>query len=211
MWGGLVPRLRDRLELTVLAHVGDLRDQAGGAVMANSDAVAAAVHAGRDGRVDALILMAPSPGQLLPEVDLNYGEMVVETAKAAQWTLDVLAIDDLEQRRTALADGMLRRYRSELPPEDLDRLHSMIRDAADAALQRKDRPAPIADELTAVEVPVLIVAAGRDRWMPSIAQALARRAPRGQLTLLDTAVTPWPWVAQPKAAADAIFSFLTTV
>jgi pimeloyl-ACP methyl ester carboxylesterase len=179
--------------------------------MAQSDAVNIAVHAARDGRVPALILMGPSPGEILPEVNIDYREFVAETAKASQWALDVLAIQDPERRRTALADEMLRRYRTELAPADLARLHAMIQNSADLVLQRKNRPIPFADQLAAVNVPVLIVAAGRDRWVPSIARALAHRAPRGQLVLLDTAVTPWPWLAQSKAAAEAISDFLAEV
>jgi hypothetical protein len=35
--------------------------------------------------------------------------------------------------------------------------------------------------------------------------------PRGELVLLDTGLTPYPWLAQPDAAADAVLRFLARI
>ena len=110
---------------------------------------------------------------------------------------------------------MIHMFGPELPAKDAARLRSMIRDSADLILdpewQRTSRPAPYADVLSALDVPALVVAAGEDQLTAAFARALAERVPRGELVLLDTGLRPYPWLAQPDAAADAVLRFLAWI
>lgn len=50
-----------------------------------------------------------------------------------------------------------------------------------------------------------------DERAATIARALAERAPRSEVVLLETAQPHYPWLAQPGAAAEALLKFLRTV
>jgi len=211
VWGDFLPRLQQRHEVVTLAGAAELPTRAGDVILASSDAESAAVHTARDGRVQALVLLAPDPGEILPEVDLNVDARFPEAVEMIRF-LQEIAHDDPEQRRSALADRMIRMLGPELPAKDATRLRSMIRDSADLMFdpewQRTSRRAPYADVLSVLEVPALVVAAGEDQLTAAFARALTERASRGELVLLDTALRPYPWLAQPDAAAAAVLRFL---
>jgi pimeloyl-ACP methyl ester carboxylesterase len=213
-WGEFLPRLQQRHEVITLAGAAELPTQAGDVILASSDAASAAVHTASDGRVRALVLLAPNPGEILPDVDLDLDARFPEAIEMIRF-LQEIAHDNPAQRSSALADRMIHMLGPELPAKDAPRLRSMIRDSADLMFaqewQHTSRPAPYADLLSALEVPTLIVAAGEDQLTAAFARALAERAPRGQLVLLDTALRPYPWLAQPDAAAEAVLHFLAQI
>ena len=64
------------------------------------------------------------------------------------------------------------------------------------------------EELRALELPLLVLAAGGDERAAAIARALAERAPLSELVLLETAQPHYPWLAKPAAAAEAVLQFL---
>src|SRR5215204_2322239 len=210
VWGRLLPRLRAEHEVVMLRSDTELPRSTGAALMTCANAAASAVLAARAGRTGPLVLLAPSVGEVLPETGLDYGAVMVAKAQEYSWVHEVVAIADADRRRAALADAMVTSLGPELPACDAARLRSMFLDSADLALDRSrtDRPPPCADEIRQVQVPVLVMAAGRDGPASAIARALARRAPKGEFVLIDTALTAYPWLAQPEAAAGAVLDFL---
>jgi pimeloyl-ACP methyl ester carboxylesterase len=219
VWGGLLPRLRSHCRV-VPADAYGLASQEADVILACSDAASAAVHAAREGRGRAVVLLAPLVNLAvfeLPEViaDARRWILTTETAEMMEMAAEVRAIEDPEQRRAALADGFIRVIGREIPAADADRLRAMVRDSADVI----EDPGPIApiytapfvEELRALELPLLVLAAAGDERAAAIARALAERAPRSELVLLETAQPHYPWLAQPAAAADAVLQFLDRI
>jgi pimeloyl-ACP methyl ester carboxylesterase len=192
-----------------------LLTRTGDVIMASSDAASAAVHAAGDGRARAVVLLAPRLGEVFPDIEVDLGPRMAKAFEIMDLAAYAKAVEDPEQRRSALADGMIRMFGPELPDADADRLRSMIRDYADLMLDpewhRASPPAPYAETLSALDAPVLVVAAGGDPLAAAFERALAERAPHGELALLDTALSPYPWLAQPDAAADAVLQFLALI
>jgi len=184
-------------------------------ILAISEATSAAVHAARSGHGRALILLAPIPIQVLPEIDLDLRPRVDEAFKMAEVIGEVAATDDPEQRRSVLADGMVRLLGKEIPSDNIPALRGMLHDHADQILdsswEQGSSPASYEDELAALNVPVLVVAAGQDPYAAAIGRALAERAPEGDVKLLDTTQILYPWLSQPEAAAEAVTRFLSTL
>lgn len=191
--------------------------QSADVILACSDAASAAVHATREGRGRALMLLAPLVNLAvfeLPEVlaDARRWIWTTETAQMMEMAAEVRAIEDPEQRRAALADGFIRVIGREIPAADADRLRAMVRDSAyvieDPGPTAPIYTAPFAEELRPLELPLLVLAAAGDERAAAIARALAERAPLSELVLLETAQPHYPWLAQPAAAAKAVLQFL---
>jgi pimeloyl-ACP methyl ester carboxylesterase len=217
VWGDLLPRLRSRYRVVLLADPYELAKQSADVILACSDAASAAVHATREGRGRALVLLAPLVNLAvfeLPEVlaDARRWIWTTETAQMMEMAAEVRAIEDPEQRRAALADGFIRVIGREIPAADADRLRAMVRDSAyvieDPGPMAPIYTAPFAEELRALELPLLVLAAAGDERAAAIARALAERAPLSELVLLETAQPHYPWLAQPAAAAKAVLQFL---
>jgi hypothetical protein len=212
VWGDFLARLPRRYDVVVLEKPEDLAGRTGDVLLATSDATSAAVHAAGNGDGRALVLLAPLVSELLPEVHFDLRARMKETSEMRRLAEHLRAIEDPEQRRSALADGMIRLIGQDIPPADLARLRAMLYDHGDLILDPKSlRPihsAPCADALATLDVPVLVVAAGGREITAALARALAERAPRGELVLLDTAQTTYPWLAQPDAALAAVTRFL---
>jgi pimeloyl-ACP methyl ester carboxylesterase len=217
VWGDLLPRLRSRYRVVLLADPYDLANQSADVVLACSDAASAAVHASHGGRGRALVLLAPLVNLAvfeLPEVLADAGRWIwtTETTEMMEMAGEVRAIEDPEQRHAALADGFVRVIGREIPAADADRPRAMVRDSA-AVIEEPGPIAPIytapfVEELRALESPLLVLAAAGDQRAATIARALADRAPRSELVLLETAQPHYPWLAQPAAAAKAVLQFL---
>ena len=113
VWGDLLPRLRSRYRVVLLADPYELAKQSADVILACSDAASAAVHAAPEGRGRALVLLAPLVNLAvfeLPEVlaDARRWIWTTETAQMTEMAAQVRAIEDPEQRRAALADGFIR-------------------------------------------------------------------------------------------------------
>lgn len=217
VWGDLLPRLRSRYRVVLLADPYELAKQRADVILACSDAASAAVHATREGRGRALVFLAPLVNLAvfeLPEVlaDARRWIWTTETAQMLEMAAEVRAIEDPEQRRAALADRFVRVIGREIPAPDADRLRAMVRDSAyvieDPRPMAPIYTAPFAEELRALELPLLVLAAAGDERAAAIARALAERAPLSELVLLETAQPHYPWLAQPAAAAKAVLQFL---
>lgn len=221
VWKDLLPRLRSRYRVVLLADPYELAKQSADVILACSDAASAAVHATREGRGRALMLLAPLVNLAvfeLPEVlaDARRWIWTTETAQMMEMAAEVRAIEDPEQRRAALADGFIRVIGREIPAADADRLRAMVRDSAYVSAYVIEDPgptapiytAPFAEELRPLELPLLVLAAAGDERAAAIARALAERAPLSELVLLETAQPHYPWLAQPAAAAKAVLQFL---
>jgi pimeloyl-ACP methyl ester carboxylesterase len=220
VWGDLLPRLRSRYRVVLLADPYELAHRSADVILACADAASAAVHAARNGRGRAVVLLAPLVNLAileLPELNVDLGRWAwtTETAEMFQLAEELRAIEDPEQRRAGLADGFIRVIGREIPSADAARLRAMVRDSADVIEDPTSLApiymAPYADELRALELPLLILAAGRDDRAVAIARALAERAPRSELVLLETAQPHYPWLAQPAAAAEALLQFLARI
>ena len=216
VWGRLLPRLRSRYRVVPTDAYG-LANQSADVILACADAASAAVHATREGRGRAVVLLAPLVNLAvfeLPEVIADARRWIwrTETTEIMEMAAEVRAIDDPEQRRAALADGFIRVIGREIPAADADRLRAMLRDSAAAIEHAGPIPpiytAPFVEKLRALELPLLVLAAAGDDRAATIAWALAERAPRSELVLLETAQPHYPWLAQPAAAADAVLQFL---
>ena len=210
VWGGLAVDLGRRYDLTLLADAANLADRAGDAILAVSEAAPAAVEAAGRNRTRALILLAPLAAELIPELNLNPRSWADELPQYRELAERVRTISDPEERRSVAADGLIQAMGGELPAADVRRLRDMVRDTIDVAGQAGPGgwSGPYADGLRTLTVPVLIVAAARDERAVAMATALAQRAPRGELVLLDTAQRSFPWLAQPEAALVAVTRFL---
>ena len=216
VWGGLLPRLRSRYRVVPTDAYG-LANHRADVILACADAASAAVHATREGRGRAVVLLAPLVNLAifeLPEVLVDAGRWMwtTEMAEMMDMAEEVRASEDPEQRRAALADGFVRLIGREIPAADADRLRAMVRDSADVIEHPGPIPpiytAPFVEELRALELPLLVLAAAGDERAATIARALAERAPRSELVLLETAQPHYPWLAQPAAAAEAVLQFL---
>lgn len=214
IWGNMLTPLRERSNVVLLPDLPDLSKGDDVVLLTSSDAASEAVHAAREGKARALVLLMPTLAELLPDTGLDYVSLAHEKAQDWSWLQDVVTISDPEERRTSLADGMVGMMGPELPAVDAARLHSMFRDMADTILTRPraaDRPRPYADALKTLDVPVLFIGAGRDEAAMAIIRALFRRTPYGELVLLDTPLTFYPWLAKPDQTAAAVLDFLTRI
>jgi pimeloyl-ACP methyl ester carboxylesterase len=215
VWGSFLPRLRRNVDVVLLEHLEGLAGYVDPVVMAISEATASAVHAARDGRVRALVLMAPTATQALPEITVDIGPRADEGFKIVEVIQAAATTDDREQRRAVLADGLMRLYGQGIGPEDLAALRAMFYDHADKILdpawEQASRQPPYEDELAELAIPVLVVGAGGDPYIAEIARAIAGRIPGSDLALLDTAQILFPWLAQPEAAVQAISRFLAAL
>jgi pimeloyl-ACP methyl ester carboxylesterase len=211
VWGGLASELGQRYELTLLSGSAAVANRTADVILAIADAAPAAVYAARQGRSRAIALLAPFAVEVMPEINVDPRELAREFDQFRELTEQLKTIDDPEGRRTALADGLIRVMGRELTSIDLDRLREMFRDKADVALDPAAHgswPGPYADDLAALQIPVLVLTAGQDERAAAVGRALAQRAPRGELVLLETAQTSFPWLAQPNAASAAVIRFL---
>lgn len=214
VWGGLVSDLRRRYEVARVAGAAGLANRTGDVILASADAASAAVHAARDSRGRAIVLLAPLALDLLPGVNSDptkWGDDLVEYKRLAE---QLRVTTDPEERRSALVDGLMRTMGQELSAIDTGRLREMLHDFADVVLDPAapgSWSGPYADQLRAMETPVLILAAEQNERAAATARALAQLAPHGELVLLKTAQASFPWLAQPDAALAAVTRFLETV
>jgi pimeloyl-ACP methyl ester carboxylesterase len=214
VWGGLASGLGKRYGIALLAGAADLANRTGDVILAVSDAAPAAVEAARRDRIRAVILLAPLAAELVPELGLDPRSWADELVEYRQLAEQVRTITDPEERRSVVADGLSRAMGKELPAADVGRLRDMLRDTVDVSLNPSGQGAwsgPYADELRTLTIPVLVLEAGRDERAAAMGGALARRAPRGELVLLDTAQRSFPWLAQPDAALAAVTRFLEEI
>ena len=216
VWGVLADRLAERYEVSAVLWdqvEPSARGRSFAAAVATSDGAGPAVCLAGSGAIRAVVLLAPAPGEILPEAGLDYEAVIAERLESFQWVHEVATIEDPAERRERLADGFAAMFSGRLPRPDVDRLREMYRDLGEIVFMgaAAGAPEPYADEIARVEVPVLVVGAAGDTPAAAIARALARRAPRGELVLLDTELAPYPWLAKPTEAADAVLEFLDRV
>lgn len=159
--------------------------------------------------------LAPLVYEPLPEADVGLLARVDDATEMMRLGRELATVQDPDRRRSVLADGLVRVSAQDVPDEETEALREMFRDHADVILDPRLTQAakapPYVDELAALQVPVLVVAAGENRVASAISKALADRVPQGELVLLSTSQTSYPWLARPDAAADAVLAFLTRV
>ena len=215
VFGSFLPRLRQEFEVTLAEATDEMAEYRDAVIIAISEATSAAVHAARIGRARGLVLMAPTPTQVLPEISLDFKPRVDEAFKLAEVVQSAAATDDQEQRRRVLADGMARLYGEGIDSEDTVALRAMFHDHADQILDAEWNQAapqrPYEDVLADVTVPSLVIAAGGDPYAAAIAGAIAGRIPGSDLVLLDSAQILYPWLAQPDAVVQSISQFIRAI
>ena len=217
IWGSLFTDLASCGDVRRRVDLADLADlDAGGDVVlvASGRSTSAAVHAAAAGKAQALILLSPGLAELLPDVEIDVDAVVRDVIQDLGWLREAVAMGNPDDRRRAFADGAVIMAGNGLPAEDVSRLRKMYYEHADVALTPEppsERPQPYAETLKTLDIPVLYVGVRENDLAVATLKALLRRTRRGELLLLDTPTTSYPWLAKPEETAAAITDFLTRV